>query len=154
MQGVPITRDGYEKMTEELNYLKREALPEVIEAIATAREFGDLSENAEYHAAKDKQGFIRAKITDLQVKIGQAQVIEPPVPDGKVVFGCRVTILDLDTDKEYTYRMVGPFESNAEVGDISIASPLGKALVGKEEGDEVSFQTPDGPRTMEIVEVN
>jgi len=153
MVGVPITQAGYDRLLEELNRLKKKDLPEVVEAIEAAREFGDISENAEYHAAKERQALIRAKINDLQVKLGQVQVINPPQPDGKVIFGCKVTVLDLALNKEFTYRIVGPFESQVEVGEISTSSPMGRALIGKEEGDEVQVRTPDGDRTLEIIEI-
>ena len=153
MVGVPITRAGYDRLNEELKRLQKKELPEVIKAIEVAREFGDISENAEYHAAKEKQGLIRAKITDLQVKLGEAKVMDPPPPNGKVIFGSKVTIYDVDEDKELFYRIVGPYESDPEKGDISSASPIGQALLTKEEGDEVKLKTPSGLRTLEIMEI-
>jgi transcription elongation factor GreA len=153
MAGVPITRAGYERLSEELRYLQRVALPEVIQAIGTAREFGDISENAEFHAAKERQGLIMAKNADLQIKIGQCQVMEPPRPQGRAVFGCAVTVLDLDQDEAYTYKLVGPFESNLDQGELSTASPIGQALLGKGVGDEVRVKTPNGLRTLEITEI-
>ncbi len=153
MVGVPITRAGYDRLSEELKRLQKKELPEVIKAIEVAREFGDISENAEYHAAKEKQGLIRAKMNDLQVKLGEAKVMDPPPPNGRVIFGAQVTLYDVDEDKELSYRIVGPYESEPEKGDISSASPLGQALLTKEEGDEVKIRTPNGLRTLEIVEI-
>lgn len=154
METTPITRTGYNKLTEELTRLKKKEMPEVVEAIGIAREFGDISENAEYHASKERQGMIMAKIADLETKLGQAQVIDCAETTEKVVFGCQVTVCDLDTDEEYTYRIVGPWESDADNKDISYTSPIGKALLGAQEGDEIKVKTPRGTRELEVVSID
>ena len=153
MNEVPISRAGYDRLLEELNQLKNKDLPEVTKAIGVAREFGDISENAEFHAAKERQGIIMAKIADLNAKLAEARVIEPEKPDGRVIFGCTVTVYDLDQDKEFRYRIVGPFESNPDRAELSFSSPIGRALIGKEEGDEVKVKTPKGVRELEIVSI-
>lgn len=154
MEGIPITRAGYDKLADELHRLKKKDLPEVVEAIGIAREFGDISENAEYHASKERQGIIMAKISDLEGKISQARVIDCAETTEKVVFGCRVTVCDLATDEEFAYRIVGPWESDADNADISYTSPIGTALLGKEEGDEVKVKTPRGIRELEVVTID
>lgn len=151
---VPITRQGYERLKKELERLQREERPRVIRAIEEARAHGDLSENAEYEAAKEKQALIEAQISDITDKLSRCQIIEScEDSNGKVVFGSTVVVEDLDTGSVETYCLVGPFEAQVERGTISISSPIGKALLGKEVGDEVKVQTPRGVRTLEIVEV-
>jgi transcription elongation factor GreA len=151
---VPITRQGYERLKKELERLQREERPKVIKAIEEARAHGDLSENAEYEAAKEKQALIEAQISDITDKLSRCQIIEVCEDiNGKVVFGSTVVVEDLDTGSIETYCLVGPFEAQVEHGTISILSPIGKALLGKEVGDEVKVQTPKGLRTLEILEV-
>lgn len=153
-QRVPITKEGYEKLKSELQRLQKEERPSVIRAIEEARGHGDLSENAEYEAAKDKQGMIEGRIQDLTVKLGHCEVLDfPEDTDGRILFGSRVVVEDLETGEVTTYRLVGPYEADVQSGTISVTAPIGKALIGKEEGDEVQVQTPKGTRTMEILEV-
>jgi transcription elongation factor GreA len=154
MPRIPITREGYDKLKIELQRLQREERPRVIKAIEEARGHGDISENAEYEAAKDKQAMIEGRIQEITEKIGNSQITELPRDvDGKVVFGCKVIVEDLETGEVSSYRLVGPYEADVPSGTISVISPLGKALIGKEEGDEVKVQTPKGVRNMEILEV-
>ncbi len=154
MPRIPITKEGYEKLKTELQRLQREERPQVIKAIEEARAHGDISENAEFEAAKDKQGMIEGRIQELTEKIGNSQITELPRDiDGRVIFGCKVIIEDLETGEISSYRLVGPYEADVQAGTISVVSPLGKALIGKEEGDEVKVQTPKGVRNMEILEV-
>jgi transcription elongation factor GreA len=154
MDRVPITKEGVERLRAELSDLERVQRPENIRAIEEARGHGDISENAEYHAAKERQAFIDAKINELKTIIGKAQVIE--VEEGRsdrVVFGKRVRIYNLKTDEEMEYQLLGPYESEPEKGRISVISPLGQALVGKEAGDEVQVETPSGRQEYEILEI-
>ena len=155
MQKTPMTVRGAEKLREELNQLKSVARPRVIAAIAEAREHGDLKENAEYHAAREQQGFIEGRIKDIEAKLSHAQIIDVSTLDagGKVVFGATVVVLDLETDEEHSYQIVGEDEADIKEGRISITSPIARALIGKQEGDEVSFQVPGGEREFEILEV-
>ncbi|MFH1809883.1 MAG: transcription elongation factor GreA [Pseudomonadota bacterium] len=147
----PMTVRGYEALKQELLQLKSVERPRNVADIEEARSHGDLSENAEYHAAKERQGFLAARIGELETKISAAQVIDPTTLSGdRVKFGATVSVLDLDTDEEVTYQIVGEDEANAERGSISIKSPIARALIGKEEGDEVKVQTPKGVRMMEI----
>jgi len=148
MQRVPLTPEGYKRLTEELENLKKVGRPENIQAIADARAHGDLSENAEYHAAKEKQGFMEGRIQELESKISLAQVIDPStMKHDKAAFGAKVTLCDLDTDEEMTYMLVGTEEADLKVGRISTTSPVGKALLGKSVGDEVKIVAP--ARTVE-----
>ena len=151
---MPITKDGLEKLRTELLYLQKTEKPNNIKAIAEARAHGDLSENAEYHAAKEKQGFIAAKINELETAIGQAEVIDVNEgPTDRVVFGRTVLLYDVQTDKEITYQLVGPYESDPENGRISIKSPLGKGLIGREIGDEFKIKIPRGVQEFEVLEI-
>jgi len=152
---VPMTVRGHELLQEELRKLKSVDRPEVIQAIAEARAHGDLKENAEYHAAKDQQGFIEARIKELEGKLSHLQVIDVTAIDakGKVVFGSTVELLDEDTEQKLTYRIVGEDEATIKTGMISYTSPIARALIGKVEGDVVSFQAPGGEKTFEILEV-
>ncbi len=155
MEKMPITKDGLEKLKAELVYLEKTEKPNNIKAIAEARAHGDLSENAEYHAAKEKQGLIAAKINELKTAIGQAEVID--IDDGpmdRVVFGRTILLYDVQNDKEITYQLVGPYESDPENGRISIKSPLGRGLIGRELGDEVKIRTPKGIQEFEVLEIN
>lgn len=154
MQRVPITKEGYERLKSELQRLQKEERPSIIKAIEEARGHGDLSENAEYEAAKDKQGLIEGRIKDLTEKLGHCEIIEPSNgDDGRVIFGRRVVMEDLETGEVTSYTLVGPYEADVQAGTISVTSPLGKALIGKEEGAEVTVQTPKGVRNFEILEV-
>lgn len=155
MQRTPITKEGYERLKIELQRLQKEERPAVIRAIEEARAHGDISENAEYEAAKDKQGMIEGKISDLNFKIANSEIIEPSKSDnnGRAVFGSTVVMEDLETGEVVTYRLVGPYEADVQAGTISVTAPMGKALIGKEEGSEVRVQTPKGVRNFEITEI-
>src|SRR6056297_4028516 len=141
---VPMTKAGETRLREELQKLKSEDRPRVIAAIADAREHGDLKENAEYHAAREQQGFIEGRIQEIEGKLSNAQVIDvTKLPQtGKVIFGVTVELLNLDTDEEVTYRIVGEDEADIKSGRISVTSPIARALIGKEEGDVVVVRTP------------
>ena len=149
---VPMLAEGYQQLTEDVKRLKLER-PEVIDAIEEARAHGDLSENAEYHAAKERQGHIEASIADIEDRLSRAMVIDPTSLSGdKVVFGATVTLVDED-DKEVRYQLVGQQEADARVGRISYNSPLGRALIGREVGDEVEVTTPAGDRYYEVAKI-
>jgi transcription elongation factor GreA len=151
---VPMTKGGFDALEKELKKLKSEERPAVIEAIAVARAHGDLSENAEYHAAKERQSFIEGRIKELQAVISAAQIIDPASLNGDTVkFGARVTIVDEETDAETSYQIVGHYESDAQKGRISVNAPIAKALIGKTVGDSVEVHTPQGRRSYEILEV-
>lgn len=151
---VPISRTGYEKLRKELEHLERRERHDVIRAIETAREHGDLRENAEYHAAKERQGHIEGRILELKDKLSRAEVIDcSEVSCSKAVFGTVVTMLDLDEDLEVTYQLLGPEESDVKKGIISVRAPLGKAIIGKVVGDEVKVITPRGIREFEIIDI-
>lgn len=154
MEKIYITTAGLVKLKAELEHLKLVERPEIITAISEARAHGDLSENAEYHSAKEKQGFIEGRIKELEIKISLAHTIDPAkITDSKVVFGATVTIVDVDTEEEKRYSIVGPDESNIDKNLISISSPIAKALIGKEEGDEAVIITPKGKRVCEIEKI-
>ena len=155
MTKVPLTRRGADRLRDELKRLKSVDRPRVIRAIAEARAHGDLRENAEYHAAKDQQGFIEARIRDIESKLSHAQIIDVSklTPSGKVVFGATVDLLDETDDSEITYRIVGEDEADIGAGLISYSSPIARALIGKEEGDSATVVTPGGKRSYEILEV-
>ncbi|MCB1650584.1 MAG: transcription elongation factor GreA [Alphaproteobacteria bacterium] len=154
MEQIPVTKNGYTELEAELKDLKTVQRPAVIEAIATAREHGDLSENAEYHAAREQQSFIEGRIQELEAVIGRAQIIDPSTLSGDTVkFGATITIVDEETDEESTYQIVGDYESDMEKGKISISAPIARALIGKSEGDSVSVKTPKGARDYEILNV-
>jgi len=152
---VPMTVRGHELLQEELKKLKSVDRPKVIRAIAEARAHGELKENADYHAAKDQQGFIEARIKELEGKLSNLQVIDVTTvnANGKVVFGTTVELLDADTGKEISYRIVGEDEASIRTGLISYTSPIARALISKAEGDEVSFQAPSGEKNFEILVV-
>ena len=152
---VPLTARGAEMLKEELRRLKNEERPKVTEAIATARAHGDLKENAEYHAAKEQQGLIEARIRDIEAKLGNAQIIDVTElnANGKVVFGSTVNLVDVKDGTEARYQIVGEDEADIKVGLLSIGSPIARALIGKSEGDEVQVQTPSGVRSFEILNV-
>lgn len=155
MQKVPLTVAGAEKIRAELSDLKHVKRPTVIEAIAVAREHGDLKENAEYHAARDQQSFIEGRIRELESKIGASQIIDvTKLPKtGRVVFGATVVVEDDETGDEATYRLVGDDEADFSIGLISVNSPIARALIGKEADDEAIVQTPGGERTLIVVDV-
>tara|TARA_B110000116_G_C16787313_1_gene561679 strand:+ start:750 stop:1226 length:477 start_codon:yes stop_codon:yes gene_type:complete len=155
MSKVPMTVRGEGLLRDELRRLKSEDRPRVIHAIAEAREHGDLKENAEYHAAKEQQGFIEGRVKEIEGKLSHVQVIDVTVVDarGKVVFGSTVELLDGQTDKETTYKIVGEDEADINAGMISFSSPIARALIGKNEGDEISFSAPAGDKHYEIIEV-
>jgi len=154
-QKMPLTVRGAEKLREELHRLKSEDRPKVIDAIAEAREHGDLKENAEYHAAREQQGFIEGRIQDLESKLADAQIIDPTTvkADGKVVFGATVDLVDEATGEEFTYQIVGDEEADIKSGLISVTSPVARGLIGKEAGDIARVETPGGVKEYEIAEV-
>ena len=155
MNKVPVTVRGHELLKEELKRLKSVERPAVIKAIAEARAHGDLKENAEYHAAKEQQGFIEGRIKEIEGKLSHLQVIDVTEVDarGKVIFGSTVELLDESTGKEIEYRIVGEDEANIGAGLISYTSPIARALIGQHEGDVVTFAAPDGEKQFEIIEV-
>ena len=154
MERIPITREGLAKLKQELARLMNVERPKNIRAIEEARSHGDISENAEYHAAKERQSFLEGRINELKTAIGSAEVIEPEKgPVDRAVFGRTVTLYNLETEKETAYQLVGPYESNPERGKISVTSPIGQALLGREEGDEIKVKAPGGIQEYEIVEI-
>ncbi len=154
MDKVPITEAGYTRLQDELKTLKTIERPAIIRAIAEAREHGDLSENAEYHAARERQSFVEGRVGELEDKISRAQIIDVSKLDGKdVKFGATVTLADEDTDEKTTYQIVGETESDISAGMLSVSSPLARAIIGKSVGDSVEVATPGGSRDYEIVKV-
>ena len=154
VQRIPMSKAGREKLREELEQLEKVERHAVIKAIEVARAHGDLSENAEYHAAKERQGHIEGRIMELKDKLARAEVIDcSKVNCDRAVFGTVVTLLDLDTDEETTYQLLGPEEADVKNGSISVLSPLGKSILGKEEGDEVIAKTPGGVREFEVIDI-
>ena len=154
MERIPITQEGYDTLRKELDHLKTVQRPENIRAIEEARAHGDLSENAEFHAAKDRQGFIEGRIGELSYKLTNSDIIDPELlPRDRAVFASRVVLENADTGDEVTYQLVGPDESDIDRGRISVSSPLGKAIIGKRPGDEVVLQAPGGKRIYELVEI-
>ncbi|UZJ44522.1 transcription elongation factor GreA [Marinimicrobium sp. C6131] len=155
MSKVPMTVEGAEALREELNDLKKIQRPRISQAIAEAREHGDLKENAEYHAAREQQSFCEGRIQEIEGKLANAQVIDVKAiqPTGKVIFGTTVTIINCETDKEVTYRIVGDDEADVKANKISVNSPIARALIGKEEGDVVEVKTPGGDVEYEIDKV-
>jgi transcription elongation factor GreA len=151
---IPMTPEGYARLAAELKRLKSVERPAVIRAIAAAREHGDLSENAEYHAARERQGFIEGRLMELEDKLSRAEVIDINRMSGtKVMFGARVKLVDEETEEETSYQVVGPEEADIQSGLLSIQSPLAQAILGKEAGDSVEVSTPRGLRYFEIIEV-
>ncbi len=154
MEKVPITKTGYDALNVELKTKKDIERPAIIKAIAEAREHGDLSENAEYHTAKDRQGFIEGRIKELESLISRADVIDPAKMSGTVIrFGATVELVDENTDQERTYQIVGEPEADINAGRLNMRSPLARALIGKEEGDSVDVTTPGGKRSYEVLSV-
>ncbi len=150
---VPMLAEGHRQLTDELKRLKQDERPAIIEAIEVARAHGDLSENAEYHAAKERQGHVEATIADLEDNLARAMIIDPTTLSGdKVVFGATVTLLDED-EKKVRYQLVGQEEADAKVGRISYNSPLGRALIGRQKGEEVEVTTPSGDKYYEIAKI-
>jgi transcription elongation factor GreA len=153
MEKIPMTRAGFSALEAELKTLKSEERPAIIKAIAEAREHGDLSENAEYHSARETQSFIEGRIKELEGVIGLSEVIDPTKLSGAIKFGATVTLVDEDTDEEKTWQIVGEHEANIEKGLLNIKSPIARALIGKEEGDSVEVRTPGGERSYEVLKI-
>jgi len=153
MEKIPLTRAGFDKLDAELKHLKTVERPAIIRAISEAREHGDLSENAEYHSAKEKQSFIEGRVKELEGVISLADVIDPTKLSGAIKFGATVTLVDEDTDEEKTYQIVGEYEADIENGKLNIKSPIARALIGKEDGDSVEVRTPGGEKSYEILDI-
>ena len=154
MERIPVTKEGFETLKKELENLKKFARPQNIKAIEEARAHGDLSENAEYAAAKDRQGFIEGRINELEFKLANIDIIETDkLPKDRAVFGSKVVLENIETGEDVRYQLVGPDESDIQNGRISVSSPLGKAIIGRKPGDELSLQVPGGRRTYELVEI-
>ena len=155
MDKLPMTAEGLKSLEDELKRLRGEERPAVIKAIEVAREHGDLSENAEYHAARDRQSFIEGRLAELEDMISRADVIDPKTLSGKIVrFGATVKVADEDTDEESTYQIVGSHEADVESGRLSLTSPLARALIGKTVGDSVEVTTPGGSKSYEVLKVS
>jgi len=151
---VPITREGYEALKNELEHLKTVERPQNIKAIEEARAHGDLSENAEFAAAKERQAFIEGRVNELGYKLGNSDIIDPDtIPKDQAVFACKVILENIDTGENVEYMLVGSDESDIKKGRISVSSPLGQAILGKKEGDEIKLQAPGGKRSYELVEI-
>lgn len=154
MESIPITKSGYEDLRKELTRLKSVERPENIKAIEVARAHGDLTENAEYDAAKERQGFLEGRIGELAYKLAHADIIDPDnLPKDRAVFASTVVLENIDSGEQVEYRLVGPDESNIESGAISVSSPLGRAIIGKEPGEEIVLQVPAGKRSYELLEI-
>lgn len=153
MEKIPMTRAGFTLLDDELKQLKSVERPAVIRAIAEAREHGDLSENAEYHAAREKQSFIEGRVKELEAVLSRAEVIDPSKFSGSVKFGATVVVSDDDSGEEKTFQIVGEVEADLERGLLNIRSPLARALIGKDEGDSIEVKTPGGQKSYEIVSV-
>jgi transcription elongation factor GreA len=154
MERIPMTAEGHAALQAELKVLKSVERPSIIAAISEARSHGDLSENAEYHAAKEKQSFIEGRISELDDKLARADIIDISKLGGKKIrFGATVTIIDVDSEEKFTYKIVGEDEANVKEGKISITSPLARAMIGKEEGDEAEVAAPSGARAYEVAKV-
>jgi transcription elongation factor GreA len=153
-QKIPMTAEGYQRLEEELRHLRLNERPAIIRAIAEAREHGDLSENAEYHAARERQSFIEGRVAELEDKIARAEVIDVSKLSGKqVMFGATITVIDEDTDEKNSYQIVGPDEADVKAKRLSITSPLARAVIGKKVGDSVEVTTPNGSKSYEILKV-
>ena len=151
---IPMSQEGHVRLRQELDRLLKKERPTVIEAIEVARGHGDLKENAEYHAAKERQGHLEGRIMELKDKLGRAEVIDCTNVDcSRVVFGTVVTLVDLDTDDEIRYQLLGPLEADVSTGSISVLSPIGQAMIGKSVGDEITVKTPGGVRQLEVMDI-
>ncbi|MDU9050450.1 MAG: transcription elongation factor GreA [Candidatus Electrothrix sp. Rat3] len=154
VERIPMSKTGHVQLKEELEQLEKVERHEIVKAIETARAHGDLKENAEYHAAKERQGMVEGRIMELKDKLGRAEVIDcTRVSTDRAVFGTVVTLMDMETDEEVTYQLLGPEESDVKNGSISVLAPLGRSILGKEMGDEVVAKTPGGVREFEVVEI-
>jgi transcription elongation factor GreA len=154
VQKVPMTLKGYQRLEEEIKHLKSVERPAIIEAIAEARSHGDLSENAEYHAAREKQSFIEGRLLDLEDKISRAEVIDALKMAGNIIkFGAHVKVVDESTDAEQSFQIVGEYEADIEKGMLALTAPLPRALIGKQKGDSVEVTTPKGTKAYEVLEV-
>ncbi len=153
MEKIPMTRAGFTQLDDELRNLKGTDRPAIIRAIAEAREHGDLSENAEYHSAREKQSFIEGRIKELELVLSRAEVIDTAKMSGSIKFGARVTLVDEDTDEEKNFQLVGEQEADLERGLLNVRSPLARALIGKDEGDSVEVVTPGGQKSYEILSI-
>lgn len=154
MERVPITKKGFEILKKELEHLKAVERPQNIRAIEEARSHGDLSENAEFTAAKERQAFIESRLSELGYKLSNADIIDPEkISKDRAVFGCMVVLENTDTGENVEYQLVGPDESNIKAGRISVSSPLGKLIIGKKPGDEIVLQAPGGQRRYELIEI-
>ena len=153
MEKIPMTREGSLVLEAELKKLKSVERPSIIQAISEARDHGDLSENAEYHSAREKQSFIEGRIKEIEAIISLADVIDPTTLAGAIKFGATVTLVDEDTDEEKTWQIVGEHEANIEAGLLNIKSPIARALIGKDEGDSVEVKTPGGEKAYEILKI-
>ena len=154
MEKIPLTRAGFDKLDAELKHLKSVERPAIIAAISEARAHGDLSENAEYHSAKEKQSFIEGRIKELEGVLSLAEVIDTARLSGSIKFGATVSLVDEDTDEEKTYQIVGEYEADIEAGRLNIKSPLARALIGKTVGDTVEVRTPGGEKSYEVLSIN
>lgn len=153
MEKIPMTPRGFKSLDNELKLLKTVERPAIIKAIAEAREHGDLSENAEYHSAREKQSFIEGRIKDLESSIGMAEVIDPTTLSGSIKFGATILLLDEETEQQKTFQIVGSTEADIENGLLNIKSPLAKALIGKDVGDSIEVKTPGGTRDYEVLDI-
>ena len=154
MERVPITPEGYQSLKKELEHLRKVERPNSIKAIEEARSHGDLSENAEYEAARDRQAFVEARLGELEYKLLRADIIDSEtLPKDRAVFSCSVLLENMETGENVRYQLVGPDESDIEEGRISVTSPLGKAIIGKRPGDEITLQTPGGKRHYELIDI-
>ncbi len=154
MDRIPITKEGYEALKSDLEYLKKVERPKNIKAIEEALSHGDLSENAEFEAAKDRQAFVSARLNELEYKLSCAEIIDTKtLPKDRAVFASSVVLENIETGEHVEYQLVGPDESNIEKGRISVSSPLGKAIIGKKPGDEITLQVPGGKRSFEFLEI-
>ncbi len=153
MEKIPMTHAGHSALNKELKRLKSVERPAIIRAVAEARDHGDLSENAEYHSAREKHSFIEGRIKELDGILGRTEVIDPATLSGSIKFGATVTIVDEDTDEEKSYQIVGEPEANIETGKLNIKSPIARALIGKNEGDSVEVRTPGGEKSYEILSI-
>lgn len=153
MEKIPMTRGGYAALEVELKNLKSVERPAIIKAVAEAREHGDLSENAEYHSAREKHSFIEGRIKELEAIISLVMVIDPATLSGTIKFGATVTLVDEDTDEEKTWQIVGEHEADVESGLLNIKSPIARAMIGKDEGDSIEVRTPGGDRSYEVLKI-